>query len=163
MSRIAFLVACAVSLGSAAQAEAQSATSLDVSLNVGAVVPEATIHTLPLNFGAGASADATGETALLVTATVGLPFSITLDGGVHSPFNGHRTMVFEALGLYIPYVLTQDPEHFVYWGDGAAFGDPVIGTGTGGEQVFTVYAFAYSSGYESPGTYTDVVTATINF
>ena len=159
------IAAGALCFASAAPSRAaQVSQSMNVSLTIGAPGGQVTllVGSLVLTPPApGMSGGATGSAAIHVNAPAGLPYVITLNGGLHQILNYRRTMLGPRS---IEYVLAREDN--VFWGDGGPIlGGGLSSTGIGADDVYTVLASTAAFGATPPpnGTYTDVVTVAVNF
>ncbi|MDQ6969668.1 MAG: spore coat protein U domain-containing protein [Mariprofundus sp.] len=143
--------------------------NMTVSLNN---IGSATVNTTAIAFGdvltTTGAPTATGS--ITVNATSTMPYSISIDGGLHSGVSGAcRTM---ATGLASRRYSTYTDAGFTRaWGDsdtlatcGAATfdaggGASLAGTGSGSNQVLTVYAKAF--GGANIGAMSDILTVTV--
>ncbi|UXH79559.1 Csu type fimbrial protein [Roseateles amylovorans] len=102
-------------------------------------------------------------TSLAVTCTRTTPYSVALSAGANagnaSAF-GNRAMKSGANSL--PYQLYLDAGRTQVWGDGNSSG-VFTGTGTGSQQMLTVYGRLPSLNGIPPGNYSDTVTLTITY
>lgn len=99
-----------------------------------------------------------------VQCTKDLPFSLGLNGGTTTGTVEARAMTNGA-GVQIPYTLSREGVDGPNWGNAsgswyAGFGD---GLGSQFEITLTVFARATLAGDEPPGTYVDMVTATLTY
>jgi len=162
---IAAVALCLVTAGTSGAG--QVSQSMNVSLTIGAQGGQVTLLVGSLVLtppGAGQSGGAVGTTAIHVTAPFALPYSISLDAGLHRLTGGPRNLVSASSTL--AYALAADQTGATLWGNGdPVLGGPVNGSGTGADQSYTVYAGTASFGSTPPpnGTYTDVVTVAVNF
>jgi spore coat protein U-like protein len=170
MKRILVLiVAGALCLAYAATSRAaQVSQSMNVSLTIGTPGGQVTLLVGSLVLTgppAGPPASATGSAAIHVTATAGLPYSITLNEGLHRTPGGPRNIQNGVVSL--AYAFVTDPTGTQLWGNGdPVLGPGVNGSGTGADQAYTVYGYTALYGGLTPppdGTYTDVVTVAVNF
>lgn len=167
--RLALAGAVAAALGASTSIEAGTATS---SLSVTATVAaNCTITTTTLAFGAydpvvtNASTPLTGTGAVNITCTTGSPVTITLDQGLSagtgSTDAAPARRLTDGATHYLTYELYQDSGHATVWGNTAPTGEGETGTGT--QQVVTVYG-SVDAGQNIPtGSYADTVTATVTF
>lgn len=126
------------------------------------VLATCTIAATPLAFGTTAALATTAVTAstdLALSCTAGAPYSVRLDEGQSG--TGARAMKSGGSGA-IAYDLFIDPTHSQRWGNGTA-GAQVSGTGTGSAQVIRVHGKVPAQPMPAAGTYTDTITATIEY
>ncbi|MBI5874908.1 MAG: spore coat protein U domain-containing protein [Deltaproteobacteria bacterium] len=128
----------------------------------------ATVSATGLTFGTivvGNSGNATA--AITVNAASGTPYTVTLDAGTNYSSGVRNVKSGATIGA--SYHLYKDAAHTAEWGDagfantysggGAATG--VAGTGSGADQLLTVYAAITAN--TTPGAYNDSVTVTVNY
>lgn len=108
------------------------------------------------------------SSALIATGTIttvctnGDAFKIALNGGASANV-GARTMQRSGGGGTVNYQLYIDSAHSSAWGDGTGSTATQAGTGSGLQQVFTVYGRVPVQTTPAPGNYSDTITATIYF
>lgn len=121
-----------------------------------------TVSTSGLNFG---TYDVFSPLNDDITATINVncptdtPYSIWLSSGSgtfssRALTNGSRILAYN---LYL------DPTHLTIWGDGSAGTGTFSGTGTGSNVATPVYGRIPAAQNAWVGSYTDVVTITVNF
>lgn len=161
------LLAIAVAAGSIGGAHAAEDTA---TFQVKIVITESCdIHTTAptdIDFGTqlrstGAPVTRTGT--ITVNCSSGTPYTIGLNGGLHStgsltaPAAGERRM---ASGTgFVPYDLFRNASFSQFWGNTPGV-DTQAGTGNANNQSYTVHARVPSTDYAA-GTYLDTVTAKI--
>ncbi len=148
---------------------APSAGSTSGTLEIGAtVVVACQVTGSTLNFGAALDPLQTpgpvdAMTSLALTCTRTTPYSVALSAGANagnaSAF-GNRAMTSGTHSL--PYQLYLDAGRTQVWGDGNSSG-LYTGTGTGSQQMLTVYGRLPSLNGIPPGNYSDTVTLTITY
>jgi spore coat protein U-like protein len=144
------------------------------------ILPSCTVTTAPLSFGS-----VTGTSIVHVNTTVtvncsnGAPYRIDMDGGQNmlSPTDLYRRMKTGTAPADTTNTLTYSLNKTTTWGtiggdwgdNGATFCTTCTiprtgkdGVGTGADDVHTVYG-TLSTTVNGPGTYTDVVTVTVNY
>lgn len=94
-----------------------------------------------------------------VSCTLGLPYTIGLNGGIANLAPTARKMTHS--GQSITYGLYQDTARTLPWGNVA--GQITGGTGTGLIQNLAVYGRVPAQTTPSPGTYTDTVVVTVTY
>lgn len=104
----------------------------------------------------------TGNTNLSVRCTNGDAWRISLNGG-GSGNVAARTMQRTGGGGSIQYQLYTDANRTVPWGDGSGGTSRATGTGTGNAQSVAVYGGVPIQTTPLPGSYSDTITATIEF
>lgn len=114
-----------------------------------------------INFGSRgllkSQVDAAGRVS--VSCTSGLPFNISLNGGLANALPTQRKMSYN--GNSIIYGLYSDATRQIPWGTGA--GAILSGVGTGVSQVLNVYGRVPPQATPSPGVYNDTVVVTVTF
>jgi spore coat protein U domain-containing protein, fimbrial subunit CupE1/2/3/6 len=154
-----FLWACV------AVSEAQSdqvTTNVQVQATVAASVE---LSASGMNFGTFArTAEATGQGALTITATNGLPYTVYLSrGNGFDVTGGKRAMSHDTgEGFLLLYDLFTDPEMTSVWGDGT-FGNAAYAAGTGTEQQIAFYGKVPGGQPVPTGSYSDLVVVTVLF
>lgn len=130
------------------------------------VVSACSISAATLDFGSytpTALVGASGSSALTVNCTNGAIATIDLDQGAQ-PATGSTALVplrqMAHIAGRLAYLLYQDTTHLVPWGAGLA---SKSFTGTGVASTVTVYGFIAPLQTVTAATYTDSVTATINY
>ena len=132
------------------------------SFNVQAIVNRScTVSASPINFGTysamTSNIDANG--ALTINCTLGLPYSISLNGGLSNAQPTQRRMTLGSAAII--YGLYSNSTRTVPWGNTA--GQIVSRTGTGATESVPVYGRVAPQSTPSSGTYTDTVVVTINY
>ncbi len=138
------------------------------NLAVSVVVPaKVQLSTTPMNFGVIATTQTTRARAT-ATITVNMVatqvYQITLDAGMNK-LSARRMR--NAAGNTIAYDLYQDAAYTRLWGDAnygntLPAGSALNATGTGQNQVFTVYGQLQNPPTQV-GSFTDTVTVTVNY
>jgi spore coat protein U-like protein len=135
-------------------------TRFTVSAAVGAAC---SLSATDLAFGSysGSLIDATST--ISVNCTNATPYNVGLDAGIAPGATlTNRSMTGPGSTL-LNYHLLSDPARTINWGNTVGI-DTVAGTGTGTAQSLTVYGqLPASQTALQPGTYSDVITATITF
>ena len=108
------------------------------------------------------SAAVTANSQITVRCSNANAFSLALNGGSVAGNVLARKMKHTTAADTVSYQLYQDAAYGTVWGD-ASGGAPRAGVGTGANQTFTVYGRVPAQTTPRPGTYRDVVTATITF
>jgi spore coat protein U-like protein len=128
------------------------------------VINDCTITTTNVAFTAtgvlSAALNATGS--ISTSCTNGDAFEIALNGG-SSGNVAARQMQRSGGGGAVNYQLYLDPTRLTAWGDGTAGTSMATGTGSGNQQVITVYGQVPAQTTPAPGSYSDTITATISF
>ncbi|WP_186332129.1 spore coat protein U domain-containing protein [Bordetella genomosp. 13] len=128
------------------------------------VINDCTISASPMNFGSqGLLATTVNATASLsVRCTNNDAYAIALNGGGNGTVAA-RNMMRQGGQQLVPYQLYLDPARTTPWGDGTLGTSRVTRTGTGLDEVITVYGSIQPQAAPVPGTYTDTVLATVYF
>jgi spore coat protein U-like protein len=122
-----------------------------------------TITTTPVNFGtyfSNQSAPLYSNGSVTVNCPVDTPFTIELDAGLNG--GSYPTRMMKSGSDYLEYSLCQNPGASIIWGD-IAHNDHVSGTGTGADQIYTVYGKIPAYQNIPIGSYSDSVTATVTW
>lgn len=117
-----------------------------------------------MNFGTVGVIDTAVEatSTIAVQCTSGTPYDIGLNEGVGTGATVATRFMTGPDGGAVLYSLYTDPANTDVWGDTAGT-DTVTGSGTGTEQLYTVYGEVPPQDAPAPGTYTDTVTVTITY
>ncbi len=139
------------------------------NLTISVVVPpKVQLSTTTMNFG---SVFNTTNTTTRTTATITVnmvatqAYQITLNAGQHATTTRRMR---NAAGAFVAYSLYQNPANTVPWGDNGygntfAAGNALITTGTGNNQVFTVYGKMQTQATQASGSFTDTITVTVHY
>jgi spore coat protein U-like protein len=154
------LTLAAGSLVNAATSTANLSTSAAVANNC-------TISTAPVAFGSydpvgvNAAANLDGSGSLTVACTKGATTTIGLDLGSNA--SGSTRRLANGSGGFLTYEFYQDSSHSTVWSNsGSGLVSPPAAPSKDG-RVFNVYGRVASSQDVPSGTYSDTVTATVNF
>jgi len=157
-----------LALGAVAAAPALAATATSNMSVTATVTALCTIAAGPLAFGNYDSTAATpldGTATLTVTCTILLPATITLGQGSNPASGSTDTVPLRRMkdtgSDFLSYFLYQETGRTTVWGNTAATG--VALTGTGLPQLITVFGRMPASQNEPVGAYSDIVVATITF
>jgi spore coat protein U-like protein len=107
------------------------------------------------------------SSAISATGTIGVQctngdaYNVSLSSGANGTIANRKMK--SAAGNVVSYQLYLDMGHTMLWGDGSAGSVMGFGTGTGATQSLTVYGLVPAQTTPAPGSYSDTVTATINF
>jgi spore coat protein U-like protein len=128
----------------------------------GTVSPICSVTAGTLGFGTYTnSAAALAAASVTVNCSSGGAYQVSLGAGSWAS-GGSRRMAGPA-SSFLSYQLFQDSARTVAWGDGAAHGARVSGTGSGSNQVLTVFGRIPAGQTAVPGTYTDSVVVTVEY
>jgi len=135
---------------------------LQPSFNVQATVERScTVSADPINFGTHSALtsniDANGR--LVINCTNGLPYSISLNGGLSNAAPTQRRMT-QGTGAVI-YGLYSNSARTLPWGSSPT--EIISKTGTGSSENVTVYGRVAPQATPFTGTYSDTVVVTINY
>jgi spore coat protein U-like protein len=134
----------------------------------GADAPFIKASATPIDFGpVYATETFTGIGAVTITAPSGLNFRIALDGGFHF-FGGFRHLKRSVGAEMIPYSVYSDAACTVAVGDAEIAGTfpaagSVAGTGSGRDQLTTIYGRLTVPAAAPPGLYVDSITVSVIF
>jgi len=129
-----------------------------------------TVTTAPVDFGTyTGTTSVNNNTTITVNCSNGTAYRVDIDAGLNSTTVG-RYVKHSTTTDIIFYKLGQDSALITEWGDnGATFcttctpvPQGLTGTGSGTDQVLTVYAKIWPS-IKPLGTYSDTVTVTVNY
>jgi spore coat protein U-like protein len=95
--------------------------------------------------------------------TAGDSYSISLNSGTTPGATLTDRQMRSGGGSVVHYQLYTASNLASVWGDGSAGTSPVGAVGTGSLQTYTVYGLVAAQSTPAPGTYTDVITATITY
>ena len=114
------------------------------------------------NYSASAATPDDVSSALSITCTSGLPYTVALDGGTTAANVAARTMT-DGASHSLKYFLYTNTGRTTLWGDATAGTATVAGTGSGSAQGLTVYGRVNAGQYVVGGSCSDKVTVTINY
>jgi len=114
-----------------------------------------------LSFGQYSGALLKVNTTLSVTCTDTTPYNVGLSAGTASGASVTNRMMTGPSGKLLHYSLFSNSSYSTNWGNSS--GSWVAGTGTGLAQTLTVYGEIPASQNTLSGTYTDTITATVNY
>ena len=167
-TRIVIGSVASVALAIAARPARTAAASASASLTVSATVANnCTISTAALSFGAydpvvanaSANLDATGT--VTVACTKGAATTIGLNLGSNA--SGSTRRLTDGSSNYLTYEMYQDSNRTTVWGNsGTALLSPAAAPSKAARN-FTVYGRVSSNQDVPAGSYSDTVTATVNF
>jgi len=153
---VAVLGFLALGLTSTPAAATTSNTTFQVTASV---VATCSISASALPFGAYTGVALSNSTTVSVYCTNTTPYNVGLDAGLSGGTVTTRAMKSGANKLN--YSLTSDSAGLVNWGNTS--GSWVGGTGSGSAQSITVYGQVPALQPLTIGTYTDTITATVNY
>lgn len=146
---------------------AEVSTTLSMSFEVlAACAVAADSLTFPATAAGGTGPTATST--ITVTCASGTNYNVTLDAGTNV-FNLERRMCVPLSATdCVTYELYQDAARTMAWGDGGfanTYPSAIAkaGTGTGADQVLTVYGAVGALTGSTPGAYEDSVLVTVHF
>ncbi len=157
-------LACTIALGAAASFDAPSATKSSTFQVLATMVSDCTIISAPnIDFGTvgvmTANKDVTST--LTVACTPGTTYTVSLDAGTGAGSTiADRRMA--SGGNSLKYQLFRDSGYTQNWGNTPGT-DTNGGTGTGGNNSFTIYARVPPQPAPAVGSYASTVTATITY
>jgi spore coat protein U-like protein len=163
--RVTGLAAAAAGVLSATPAHAGSATaSMAVSATV---INNCTISTAAVAFGsydpvvANASANLDSTGSITIACTKGATATIGLNAGGNS--SGSTRRLADGASNYLTYEIYKDSSRTSVWGDSGAdlYSPPAAPNKS--PRTFTAYARVTSNQDVPAGSYTDTITATVNF
>ena len=133
----------------------------DVTISI---VASCTISATSIDFGEVVRSTAdTAQGTLTVNCSATKPYKVSLDGG-SNPDGATITATSRRMANvngFVPYGLYSDAARTTLWGEDP---DDVDGTGSGTDQLLTVYADVTATATNAPrGDYIDTVTATITY
>lgn len=117
-----------------------------------------------LDFGSAGVVDTAVEASsdITVQCTNGTTYDIGLNEGQGAGATVATRFMTGPDSETVTYSLYTEASHTDVWGNTVGT-DTVSGTGTGSEQVYTVFGQVPGQDAPSPGTYTDVVTVTVTY
>lgn len=120
-----------------------------------------TISANALSFGNYTGALLNGTTTLSVNCTQNIAYNVGLDAGKATGATVTTRMMTGPSGALLNYSLYSNSTRTTNWGNST--GSWVSGTGTGTGQTLTVYGQIPANQKTISGTYTDIITATVNY
>ncbi len=135
-------------------------TRFTVSAAVGAAC---SLSATDLAFGSYSGSQIDATSTISVNCTNATPYNVGLDAGIAPGATVTSRSMTGPGPTQLNYQLLSDPARTINWGNTVGI-DTVAGTGTGTAQSFNVYGqLPASQTTLQPGTYSDVITATITF
>jgi spore coat protein U-like protein len=138
---------------------ATATTTFQVTANVSVAC---TIIATDLTFPDYVAAAVTGQSTITVRCTNTAQWNVGLNAGTGPSATVTTRKMTGPAPFHLNYSLSTDPTHTTNWGHTVGT-DTVSGSGTGGDQVVTVYGRIPASQAVGPGGYADTITATITF
>lgn len=159
------IAAIGVGVVSAVSAHAATDTAaMNVQLIIQASCAIGTVN--DLDFGTAVTpltANIDVSTTLEVVCTNGTTYEVGLNAGTSAGGTIATRKMTDGVE-FIDYLMYQDAGRTTNWGNDTVGGsDTASGTGNGNAQTFTVYGRVPAQTTPSPGTYTDVVTITVEY
>lgn len=158
------VLATAVAIASLVSASPAVASNTSSIFGVSATVqPSATVSSTNLSFGPYTGARVLATSAISVTATAAVGYSINIDGGRWPNADGSRKLIDTSTPAHtLTYQLCQDSGLTTRWGPDTGWA--LDGTGTGSPQPFTVYGAIPPGQNSAPvGNYSDSLTVTVTY
>ncbi|ALM52417.1 hypothetical protein BJB45_07805 [Halomonas huangheensis] len=148
---------------SASYAAAQTATTqfnVQITINAECQINSAS----DLDFGSAGVIDTAVEASseIAVQCTSGTTYDIGLDEGQGTGATVATRFMTGPDSETVTYSLYTEGGHTDVWGNTVGT-DTASGTGTGSEQLYTVFGQVPEQEAPAPGTYTDVVTVTVTY
>ena len=155
------LLACLIAMTWLAKpaAAASSTATFNVTANVATACSFTAADLAYGTYDPTSGVDKTGTSTLSVTCTLGTPYTLSLDNGSNASAGVRRMKLGST---YLSYHLYRDLAHLLVFGL-VSGGLGVSGVGTGVAIPTTVYGTVTNSQTVGPGTYTDTVTATMDY
>jgi len=120
-----------------------------------------TISANPLSFGTYSRALLDATTTLSINCTDTTPYNVGLNAGTTTGASVTNRMMTGPGGALLDYSLYSNSARTTNWGNST--GSWVSGTGSGTAQPLTVYGQIPANQKTISGTYTDTITATVNY
>lgn len=156
-----FAAATAASLGSGAALAAEQTTTFDVQIILEAACVVSADPLLDFGTVGLLSSAVDSDADITVLCTEGVAYDVGLSAGDNG---GGVTTARKMLNATndITYDLYSDSGRSTHWGD-IILTDTLASTGTGANQVFTVYGRVPVQDTPPAGTYTDTITVTVTY
>ncbi len=119
------------------------------------------ISALPLAFGTYTGVVVDASTTITITCTNTTCYNVGLSMGTGAGATVANRLMTGGGGT-LPYGLFSDAARSANWGQTVPT-DTVAGIGNGAAQVLTVYGRVIAGRLAAPGTYSDVITATVTY
>jgi len=131
------------------------------SMTVSATVEAACLMTTaPLAFGSYTGLAISGTANFSISCTNSTPYTLALNAG-SSTGATVSTRKMTSTGGTLAYALYRDSARTLNWGTDV--GTTYSGTGSGSAQSVSIYGSVASGQQPTPGSYSDVVTATLTY
>ena len=128
----------------------------------GSVSPICSVSAGTLGFGTySAAAAAAGTAVISVNCSNGGAYRVSLGSGQYA--TGATRRMLGPSNNYLNYELFSDSSRTLQWGNGAAYGGQVSGTGSGSAQSLTVHGRIPAGQLSTPGSYSDSVVVTVEY
>lgn len=127
----------------------------------GSVLSTCSISTTNLGFGTYTAAVLDGSATVTVNCTSTTNYTVSLSAGQN--LSGGTRRLAGPLGSYLTYQLFQDSARTTAWGDGTALGAKMTGVANGAAQGLPVYGRIPAGQNVRPGSYADLVVATVEY
>ena len=150
-------LACAIASDQAVAATATTTFQVIANVQVTCL-----ISATGLNFGDYTAPSLSAQSTITVGCTNTAQWNVGLNAGTAPGATVTTRQMTGPAPFFLNYSLSSDPAHTINWGNTVGT-DTVSGTGTGGQQIITVYGFVPASQTVGPGGYVDTITATITF
>ncbi len=160
MTGLGILTGLALAGGSASAGTATSSFGVSLAITAQCVINSTTLMDFNSATIGVLNANNDATSTLKVQCTNTTPFDIGLDGGTSGGTVTQRLLI--NAGHTINYNLYTTSGFGTVWGN-TVHTDTVANTGTGAEQIFTIYGRVPPQTTPAPGTYTDLVTVTITY
>lgn len=167
-SRCWLMLALLLVAAPAAWADTATAT-FEVSIQI---QPSCSVSAADLDFGVTTTLASAADAAASISVTCSLttPYVVRLDAGLTPATPGDTTTRRMSDGTdFVAYELYRDAARSQPWGQNGVLGAPAggddvaSGTGTAAAQSLTVYGRVPAQATPAPATYTDTITATVEF
>lgn len=119
------------------------------------------ISATTMAFGTYTGVVANSTSTVSVTCTNTTPYNVGLDAGLATGATVTTRKMAGTGGALLNYALYSDSARTLNWGNSS--GSWVAGTGNGSAQTLTVYGQVAAAQYLAPGSYSDTITATVNY
>lgn len=125
------------------------------------IASSCSITATALAFGSYTGGLVNNTSTLSVTCTSGTAYNVGLSAGTSTGATVTSRAMTGPSGALLKYTLYSNSGRTTNWGN--TTGSWVAGTGTGAAQSLTVYGQIPAAQYPTPGSYTDTITATVNY